>query len=508
MSADPVLRPSPLDISPLRIQSSDRPLRPKRTYVLYWMTAARRTRWNHALQHAVARAIALRRPLVVLEALRCDAPWSSRRVHRFILQGMADNAARFSRFGIAYHPYVEPYPRQGSGLLAALAVNAALVVTDLFPAHFLPRMRRAASQRLDVRLETVDSYGVSPLALPDRDFTVAHSFRRWLQKHLPSSWDPPLADPLSHQVSGGRIPARVQERWPALADGQPYGNERLPVGLAHTAAEIPERGGERSADETWTRFLQTRLDRYDSERSHPDAAAQSDLSPWLHFGHIGAYALLSELLPDWEPEQARPATGKRHGWWGRSAPVESFLDQLITWRELGAVQCHRDLRAATTYAGLPEWARRTLDAHRSDPRPALYTLETLAHAETSDPIWNAAQTQLVREGRIHNALRMLWGKRVLAWTQTPEEGYETLVELNNRYAIDGRDPSSWAGIGWVFGRYDRAWGPERPIYGKVRYMSSTAARRKWRLGRYLERYAPAPHRSVTGDRSAHSHPRA
>jgi deoxyribodipyrimidine photo-lyase len=131
-----------------------------------------------------------------------------------------------------------------------------------------------------------------------------------------------------------------------------------------------------------------------------------------------------------------------------------------------------------------------LAEHERDPREYTYLLEQFEAAETHDELWNAAQRQLVREGRIHNYLRMLWGKKVLEWSASPEEALAVLVELNNKYALDGRDPNSYSGIFWCLGRYDRAWGPERPIFGKVRYMSSANTGRKVRVKRYLDRYAP------------------
>lgn len=480
----------PPDTSSLRVHASDAPIRPDRAYVLYWMIAARRTRWSHALQHAAAWASELGLPLLVLEPLRAGSRWASGRVHRFVIQGMADNARRLAAHQITYHPYVEPEPGHGRGLLAALAAHAAVVVTDRFPAHFLPRMIEAAAARLDVRLEAVDG-GLIPLDAPERDFTVAHSFRRWLQRRLPDLWDPPIADPLSAGLSGAALPEGIAERWPALSAGTPRGDEPLPRCLAQTPGPVPERGGEAAARQRWRRFADGPLSRYHEDRSHPDTEAHSGLSPWLHFGHLGVFELLDELLVGWDPAEAVPANGKRSGWWGLSAPIEALLDELLTWRELGFVQAHRDLRSFTSYAGLPGWARQTLSDHRSDPRPVLYSLDQLAAATTDDPLWNAAQRQLLHEGRIHNAMRMLWGKKVLGWTASPEEAFEVLVELNNRYALDGRDPGSWSGIGWVFGRFDRAWGPERPIYGKVRYMTSASARRKWRLSRYLQRLGPA-----------------
>lgn len=192
----------------------------------------------------------------------------------------------------------------------------------------------------------------------------------------------------------------------------------------------------------------------------------------------------------WAPDLLGPRpTGSRTGWWGLGAGAESYLDQLLTWREL-ALNGALNLPGYDDLTGNPAWAQRTLDEHRADVRAMTYTDEALASASTHDPVWNAAQRELVQTGGMHTFLRMLWGKKVLEWSDTPEQAFSRLVHLNNRYALDGRDPNSYAGIAWVFGRYDRAWGPERPIYGKVRYMTSESTRRKLRMRGYLERWGP------------------
>jgi deoxyribodipyrimidine photo-lyase len=187
-----------------------------------------------------------------------------------------------------------------------------------------------------------------------------------------------------------------------------------------------------------------------------------------------------------------PVGGSREGFWKMSPPSESFLDELVTWREIGFNMCHLCPDDYDSYDSLPEWALASLEKHAADPRPRLYTLEQLESARTSDPIWNAAQNQLRTEGIIHNYLRMLWAKRVLEWTDHPRRAYEVLEHLNNKWALDGRDPNSYSGILWTFGRYDRAWGPERPIYGLIRYMSSDNTARKLSLQRYLRRYGVQP----------------
>jgi deoxyribodipyrimidine photo-lyase len=168
--------------------------------------------------------------------------------------------------------------------------------------------------------------------------------------------------------------------------------------------------------------------------------------------------------------------------------LESFLDELITWRELGFNYCTQR-NDYEQYASLPNWCRETLSKHAADPRQNVYTLAEFEHSQTHDPLWNAAQRQLVREGKMHNYLRMLWGKKILEWSATPQDALAIMIELNNKYALDGRDPNSYSGIFWCLGRFDRPWAPERPIFGSIRYMSSDNTAKKVRVKQYLKRYA-------------------
>jgi deoxyribodipyrimidine photo-lyase len=268
----------------------------------------------------------------------------------------------------------------------------------------------------------------------------------------------------------------------------------LAGGLARLAiddlAAAPMRGGATAADTTLRGFLARRLSRYHEDRSHPDDDASSGLSPWLHFGHLSAHEVAWAVLDGegWTPGRVNAAAvGNRAGFWGLSAPAESFLDELLTWRELGHGYCHWAPDYAE-FGTLPDWALATLAKHAPDRRPVVYDLATLDEARTGDPVWNAAQRQLRVEGRMHNYLRMLWGKKVLEWSPTPADAWERLIHLNNRYAVDGRDPNSYSGIAWTFGRFDRAWGPERPIYGTVRYMTSDNTVRKLRMKSWLARW--------------------
>ena len=474
--------------------ANDHPVRRDGDCVVYWMTAARRRRANFALQRAVELANELGRPLLVLEALRCGYPWASDRLHAFVLQGMADNAADFAAAGVCHWPYVEPETGAGSGLLAALGARACAVVTDDFPCFFLPRMIAAAAARLPVRVEAVDGNGLLPMRVADTVFGRAFDFRRFLQKVLPSHLgDFPAADPLrgfAQPMAG--LPRGFAKRWPAaradLLAAEPRALAALPIDHAVGAAGI--RGGAVAAGKTLRTFLAARLARYGEERSDPDADCASGLSPYLHFGHLSAHQVFAALAKHegWTHARIRPTGNGRKGWLGMSAAAEAFVDEFVTWRELGFNRCWQRADYGD-YASLPEWAKATLQQHAADPRQHVYSLEQFAAGSTHDPVWNAAQRQLRDSGVLQNYLRMLWGKKVLEWTRSPAEAFAILIELNNRYALDGRDPNSYSGIGWVFGRYDRPWAPQRAVYGVIRYMSSANTVKKLKMKQYLRRWS-------------------
>ncbi|MEW6321021.1 MAG: deoxyribodipyrimidine photolyase [Acidobacteriota bacterium] len=472
---------------------NDAPENHRGAIVLYWMIAYRRLRHNFALERAADHARRLGRPLVILEALRLDHPWASRRFHQFVIDGMRDNADAAARAGVAYHPYVEPARRAGRGLLAALAEHAAVVVTDDFPAFFIPRMTEAAARRLPVRLEAVDGNGLLPMRAVDRIYPTAYAFRRALQQALPAHLaEAPAPNPLKRARGSGpwQLPAGVARQWPSALDWLDRGGSLEQLAIDQRVQPTGLTGGAKAARRRLDAFLED-FPRYGTARNEPDDEVTSRLSPYLHWGHISAHEIFQAVMAreGWLGTVSAKATGAREGWWGASPATEAFLDQLVTWRELGFnMTSRRD--DYDTYDSLPDWARETLDEHADDPRDPAYDLDTLRAAETHDPLWNAAQRQLMREGRMHNYLRMLWGKKILEWSASPREALSIMIELNNTYALDGRDPNSYSGICWVLGRYDRAWGPERPIFGKIRYMSSENTARKLRVTAYLQRWSP------------------
>jgi len=488
--------PSMAHPADLRIRDANfRPVRRDGRFVLYWMTAARRRSWNFALQRAVDWACEFRVPLLVLETLPVGLRWDSDRRHRFALDGLAENARRFSRSAAAHYPFAERAKGEATALVTALAKLAVLVVADDWPTPWRSNDVTETTAALPCFAELVDSCGLLPFRAADRVFPTAYAFRRFLQRELPAHLAAmPDADPLSRRKFPPMkpLPRTITRRWPAasaaLLAGRSTALAKLPID--HSTPPVATRGGEGAGRAALEAFLEKRLSRYAEDRNHPDLNATSGLAPYLSWGHVAPHEVVSRILQRerWSPERlGRRVDGRREGWWGLSASAEAFLDQLVTWRELGYNLAAHDPHG-DRFESLPEWSRRTLARHARDRRATVYSLRELTETRTHDALWNAAQRQLVREGRLHNYLRMLWGKKILQWSPSPEEALERMIELNNRYALDGCDPNSVSGIFWTLGRYDRPWGPERPIFGTVRYMSSENTARKVRVRRYLETY--------------------
>ena len=463
------------------------------------MIANRRIRYNYSLQRAVEIAIDLKKPLLVLEALRCGYEWASDRIHRFVLQGMADNRAAAEELPLTYYCYVEEKAGAGSGLLEAIAKKACAVVTDDFPCFFIPRMLKSVSRKLPVLIEAIDSNGLLPMRAADQVFPTAYAFRRFLHRNLPDHLDQfPDANPLA-RIELPKLPAlpkTITNRWRQANDellkAGPSALDKLPID--HSVVPAVFKGGMVAAENALRRFRERRLERYGEERNIPDENVTSELSPYLHFGHISAHDIFNRISNEehWSLEKLNTsnAKGQREGWWSMSKNAEGYLDELITWRELGYNMCWQ-VENYDQYESLPAWARKTLEDHQSDERPHCYSLEEFESANTHDDLWNATQVQLVSEGRMHNYMRMLWGKKILHWSQSPWEALEIMIHLNNKYAVDGRNPNSYSGIFWCLGRYDRAWGPERPIFGKIRYMTSDNTARKFSVKKYLAQYSRA-----------------
>jgi deoxyribodipyrimidine photo-lyase len=463
-------------------------------YVLYWMIAARRRRANFGLQRAVEIGRALGHPVLVLEALRCGYSWASDRLHTFVLQGMADNQGDFGDAGVTYYPYVEPEEGAGSGLVEALAEHASCVVTDDFPCFFLPHMVSALAERVAVQVEAVDGNGMLPMRAAEKVFARAVDFRRFLQKTLPSHLgDFPTGDPLrNYDLGTAKVPAGITKRWPRAKKKMLAADrsELAALPIDHEVVPSTLKGGAVAAGAMLRSFLSKKLDGYSDKRSHPDADNPSGLSPYFHFGHISPHQVFAGIAKkeEWASDCFSAQKAGQRGWYGMGADAEAFVDQFVTWRELGFnYTSQRD--DYEDFESLPDWVKKTLGEHEIDEREFIYTLDEFAESKTHDELWNAAQRQLRETGVMQNYLRMLWGKKVLEWSRSPQEAMAILIELNNRYALDGRNPNSYSGISWVLGRYDRPWAPRRKVFGTIRFMSSANTARKLRLKSYLAKWS-------------------
>ena len=474
-------------------------------YVLYWMIAARRFNYNAALEYAAKLAENYGKPLLVVEEISTSHKFANDRITSFVIQGMVENTSIFKEHNIRFIPWVETPLSGPMGLLKTLAKRACLIVTDDFPTYYPLSATKAAGRSLNRKVIAVDSNGVFPMSWTSSAFSTAHSFRRFIHANFSrcrETWPQkvPINTDYDYSINDDLYRSIIQEcsvkippyewLW-RCSEGGSTGKKALStIDIDHDVQPVRQaRGGRNTAAKKLAVFLKNRLNRYNVDRNNIEKPSVSGLSPWLHFGHISSIEIVGKILDSekWTPENITTSRkGAREGWWGLPAGVESFLDQIITWRELGFNNAFHNPNH-NKYESIPEWAKLTLSEHTDDER-MLYTFEQIENAETHDEVWNAAQQELLQTGIIHNYLRMLWGKRILEWAQTPEQAVEWMIELNDKYALDGRDPNSYTGIFWVLGRHDRAWGPERAIFGKIRYMSSENTKKKLKLKPYLQQF--------------------
>ena len=345
------------------------------------------------------------------------------------------------------------------------------------------------------KYEIVDSNGLMPIRSAEKEFVRAHDFRRNMHKNIAEHLEfPPEENPLTKlktTFNEDLIKATLKKWEPTnFTDiNIPELVSELPVDKSVKASNIT--GGYKAAKERMDNFLENSFNDYSERRSHPSEDVGSGLSPYFHFGNLSSYEVFKKIveMEGWSEDKTNEKkVGNRREWWGMSENAEGFLDQLITWREVGFHTCVYKSNY-DQYESLPEWALETLEEHSKDEREHIYSFEELENSKTHDEIWNAAQKQLKEEGIIQNYLRMLWGKKILEWTEHPKTALNYMIQLNNKYALDGRDPNSYSGIFWTLGRYDRAWGPERPIFGKIRYMTSDSTAKKFNLSGYLEKWS-------------------
>jgi len=444
---------------------NDRPERSGAAYVLYWIQMYHRAEQNWALTAALEAANRRGLPLVVYHGLGCTYPYANDRIHRFILEGVAELKDRFAQRGLLYHFYLRRRRTDPNDLVYRLARRAALVVTDDFPAFFIPEQTTRVAGRLDVAIWAVDGNGIVPLAaIPGEQYgayTLRPKIRRLLPDHLQPVPEPqPRRDSLSLALDVPGTDCRATT----------LGSEISASDIDHGVAPSPVyHGGYREARERLDRFVAGPLFAYATARNRPGAETTSRLSPYLHFGHISTQEVTLAVRDAIRtPQEDRDA----------------FLEELIVRRELAFNFCRFNPHHRTL-AALPAWAQATLAAHADDPRPALYTSAEFESARTGDTLWNAIQAELLTTGLMFGYYRMYWGKKIIEWSRSPAEAQTIMIRLHEKYALDGRNANTYSNILWCFGKHDRPWA-ERPIFGKVRYMSRAGMEAKTDVPAYLD----------------------
>jgi deoxyribodipyrimidine photo-lyase len=428
-------------------------------YVLYWMQQSQRAVFNPALEVAIAAANRLGLPVLVCFGLAPDYPEANARHYAFMLEGLAETERALRTRGLGFILRVG----RPDNVALGLGHHAALIVCDR--GYLRPQLewRANLAAKAGRRVLQVEGDAVVPVDMASAKAEIgARTLRPKLMRLRDAMLRPqPRQTP---SVAPIEIASDVD-----LAD-VPAVLARLRIDRS-VAPVAQFRGGYAEAKRRLGDFVAHSLPHYVSARAHPGAAAISTLSPYLHFGQISPIEVALAV------QNAKSAGENRAG----------FLDELIVRREL-AMNFVTMTPNYEQYDCLPAWSRRTLAAHRHDRREHLYDLDRLARADTHDPYWNAAMREMLATGFMHNYMRMYWGKKVLEWSASAEEGFANLLRLNNRFFIDGRDANSYSNVAWVFGLHDRPW-PERPVFGNVRAMTAGGLRRKTDIDSYVRKIA-------------------
>lgn len=424
--------------------------------VVYWMQRAQRGLDNPALDVAVRVANVLQKPVVVFFAPIPFYPHANLRHYRFLAEGIPDIAEAVKKRNIGF--VLRRYPDHSLARFCE-EVNPCLVVGDENPLRETEHWREVAAEKVQCPLWTVDADVIVPAKLLEKAQYAAHIIRPRLRVRLFEFLQKPTN---SKAGVAWKHPRKLQSLPPDfdIVEGWKIDRSVEPVSSF--------KGGTHEAMRKLREFVRHRLTHYPKLRNHPETAGTSELSPYLHFGHIGPLTVALAVKAAKAPNECK----------------EQFLDQLITWRELSINLVRFNPDYDNFECGEP-WAHRTLAKHAKDRRPVTYTAKQMENADTHDELWNAAQRQMVNLGWMHNYMRMYWAKKILEWSRTPAEAYRTAIILNDKYFLDGRDPNGYSGIAWsIVGKFDRPWF-ERPIFGTIRYMSQASTGKKFDSKKYI-----------------------
>ena len=429
-------------------------------YILYWMQASQRAELNYALDYAIAKANKSHLPLLVVFGLSDAYPEANLRHYRFMLEGLQDVYSSLTAQGIKFilrfgHP---------PNVALDLSEDAAAVICDRGYLRHQKAWRQQVAENAPCAVFEVESDAVVPVsAVSEKAEYAARTIRPRIMRKLGLFMNLYHHPPVAHDSGDLEIAGENIEDIDALL-------AKMKLDISVPAVSKFFKGGTLEAKRRLKQFIDQKLDYYSKNRNQPQTDYTSVMSPYLHFGQISPLYLALEI------EKAET---------GSEDDRNSYLEELIIRREL-AINFVNYTPDYDSFSNLPDWARITLKEHEADAREYIYTGEQLEAARTHDSYWNAAMKEMLHTGYMHNYMRMYWGKKVLEWMESPREAYETLLYLNNKYFLDGRDPNSYAGVAWIFGKHDRAWF-QRSIFGKVRYMAASGLERKCDIKGYVRK---------------------
>lgn len=427
----------------------------KRGPVVYWMSRDQRVHDNWALVFAQEMALERKVPLIVVFCLVPEFLGAAVRQYGFMLKGLKEVEEKLREKSISFYVLTgQP------GIEIPVFIDrysAAELVTDFDPLRIKLNWKAQVAEKIDITFYEVDTHNIVPcwVASPKQEY-AAYTIRPKIKRLLPEFLED-FPDIQEHRYHWEETPETDRDE---IA-------RTLRVDLS-----VPEvdwiHPGENASHEKLRKFIKEGLERYPEDRNDPNKDAVSNLSPYLHFGHISSQRVALEVNRSSVSQESKDA----------------FLEELIIRKELSDNFCfyneHYD-----SFSGFPDWAKKTLDDHRKDAREYIYSLEDLESSRTHDDLWNAAQMEMVKTGKMHGYMRMYWAKKILEWTETPEDALRIAIYLNDKYELDGRDPNGYVGIAWsIGGVHDRAW-KERPVFGKVRYMSYNGCKSKFDVEGYI-----------------------
>ena len=422
-------------------------------YLIYWMQRAHRISDNLALNFAIEKANSTNLPLIVYFELMIDYPEARSQHFQFMLEGLLEIEEKLKKRGIKFHAFQTKAANRLQPLIQ-LSAKASCIITDSGYLKIHRNLRRNLLQKVKVPAYIIETESIIPVqvASPKEEY-AAYTLRKKIKSKL-KQYLRKVDRPTLKNHSNPETPGDIDLK-------QKLENIRS----ASNNSNLEIKGGYKEAKVKLKDFIARKLDLYDNDRSDPNKSITSELSPYLHFGHISANEIINQL----------PNKDNNN--------IKAFIEELFIRRELSFNFVWYN-ESYDSLDCLPNWAYQTLKEHSTDKREFVYSLSTFEKAETHDSAWNAAQKELLFTGKMHGYMRMYWGKKILEWTQNPEEAFEICLYLNNKYALDGRDPNSYAGVAWCFGKHDRPW-KERKIFGKVRYMNRNGLKRKFNLKEYI-----------------------